>query len=469
MKRFAMKKGKRAGSPGIRKSISKKLAKADQQTLWHPFTQMEEWLASPPLIIERGKGTWLWDIEGNRYLDGFSSVWVNLHGHRKKELDQAIKNQLKKIAHSTFLGLSNVPAVLLASRLIEIAPKGLTRVFYSDNGATAVEIAIKMAHQYWSHRGGKYRSKTKILALHNAYHGDTLGAMSIGGIPLFQDAFRPLYFATYKAPSPYCYRCPVGLEFPSCKIACAAPMEEMLAAHHSEISAVVLEPGFQAAGGMIPLPPGYLSRVRKLTLKYDVLLILDEVATGFGRTGKMFASEHESVRPDLMALAKGLTGGYLPLAATLATEEIFSAFLGPYESFKTFFHGHSYTGNQLGCAVALENLDIFEKEKVLEKLQPKIDLMKTLLAGFQELSSVGDIRQVGFVGIIELVENKTTRSPFPLKEKKGIRVCLEARRLGLLIRPLGNILALIPPLSTTPGELKRMFAILRKSIEAIFP
>jgi adenosylmethionine-8-amino-7-oxononanoate aminotransferase len=446
---------------------ARRLMRDDHSTLWHPFTQMQEWLSEPPLIIKKGKGVYLWDIEGKKYLDGNSSIWVNLHGHQKKEINMAIAHQLKAIAHSTFLGLSNIPAIQLAKKLIEIAPKGLSRVFYSDNGSTAVEIALKMAYQFWQHRGGPFQKKRKFLTLYNAYHGDTIGTMSVGGISLFQDLFRPLFYPVFKIESPYCYRCPLALTYPDCRIACLESMEKLLINHHEEIAAILMEPGIQAAGGMIVLPPGYLKRVKELSRQYGVLLILDEVATGFGRTGKMFASEHEGVSPDLMAVAKGLTGGYLPLAATLATEEIFQAFSGPYDSFKTFFHGHSYTGNQLGCAAAIANLEIFKKEGTLIKLQKKIGLLKNLLEPFNGMDFAGNVRQTGLIGIVELVKNKKTGEPFPLKDKMGIKVCQEARNRGLLIRPLGNILVLIPPLSSSAGQIKKMVKILREAIEAI--
>lgn len=444
----------------------KQLIGIDHQYLWHPFTQMQEWLTEEPLIIEKGEGIYLWDIDGNRYYDGYSSVWVNIHGHQKNEINQAIENQLKKIAHSTFLGLSNIPAIQLAEKLIGIAPKNLSRVFYSDNGSTALEVALKMAYQYWRHQGGSFKKKSKFITLYNGYHGDTIGTMSLGGIPLFQDLFKTLYFSTYKIESPYCYRCPLNLEYPACRLACLDSMENILALHHEEIAAIVMEPGIQAAGGMIVLPAGYLQKIRDLSTQYNVLLILDEVATAFGRTGKMFASEHENVSPDLLAIAKGLTGGYLPLAATLTTEKIFEAFLGRYEEFKTFFHGHSYTGNQLGSAAALANLEIFEKEETLKHLEKKILLMRRLLSSFNDLQPVGDIRQIGLIGAIELVKDKKKKTPYPLNEKRGIEVCREARKRGLLIRPLGNVLVLIPPLSTSEEELTDMLSILKESILA---
>ncbi|HET6370863.1 MAG TPA: adenosylmethionine--8-amino-7-oxononanoate transaminase, partial [Nitrospiria bacterium] len=323
-----------------------RLKRLDHKHIWHPFTQMKEWEGEEPLVIESGRGNYLIDSRGRRYLDGVSSIWVNLHGHRKGAIDRAIKKQLDRIAHSTLLGLTHPPAALLAAELVRLSPRGLTRVFYSDNGSTAVEVAIKMAFQYWRHLGE--RKKATFVSLANAYHGDTVGSVSVGGIDLFHGAFRPLLFKTLKAPSAYCYRCPLDLAYPGCDLACAEEIGKILRKHQGKIAALVVEPLVQAAAGMIMPPRGHLKRLRALCDEFDVLLIVDEVATGFGRTGKMFACQHEGVTPDLMAIAKGLTGGYLPLAATLTTEKIYRAFLGDYSEFKTFFHGHSYTGNPLG-------------------------------------------------------------------------------------------------------------------------
>jgi adenosylmethionine-8-amino-7-oxononanoate aminotransferase len=426
---------------------------------------MQEWEQEKPLIIEKGKGSYLIDTDGKKYLDGTSSIWVNLHGHRHPALDRAIKKQLDKIAHSTFLGLSNPPAIQLARALIRIAPKGLTRVFYSDNGSTAVEVALKMAVQYWQQRRPEAGSKNTFLHLKLAYHGDTIGAVSVGNIKLFHSRFTSLLFPTVEADPPYCYRCPLSLTYPSCQMACLDPIERIIKERHRELAGFIIEPLVQAAAGMVTAPSGYLKRVRELCTRYHVLLIADEVATGFGRTGKMFACQHEGVTPDLMAISKGLTGGYMPLAATLTTEEIYKGFLGTYEDFKAFFHGHSYTGNPLGCAVALASLDVFREDKTLARLQPKIKAMARLLQPLWQLPHVGDIRQRGFMAAIELVEDKETRKPYPLEERVGHRVTMEARRRGLLLRPIGNVIILIPPLSTSLPELRRMVKILQASIE----
>ena len=450
-----------------KKNRTTTLTNWDRTYLWHPFTQMQEWEQEEPLIIERGKGPYLIDTEGKRYLDGTSSVWVNLHGHRHPSLDRAMKNQLDRLAHSTLLGLSNPPAIQLARELIRIAPKGLKRVFYSDNGSTAVEVALKMAVQYWQQRRPEAGPKHTFLHLKLAYHGDTIGAVSVGNIELFHSRFKALLFPTLEADPPYCYRCPLNLAYPSCQMACLDPIERILKERHRELAGFIIEPLVQAAAGMITAPPGYLKKVRELCTRYDVLLIADEVATGFGRTGKMFACQHEGVTPDLMATSKGLTGGYMPLAATLTTEEIYNAFLGTYEDFKTFFHGHSYTGNPLGCAVALANLEVFRKEKTLARLQPKIKTMARLLEPLWQLPHVGDIRQRGFMAAIELVADKKTRKPYPLEARMGHRVTAEARRRGLLLRPLGHIMVLMPPLSTDDRTLTRMVAILHQSIATV--
>ena len=439
----------------------------DRRYLWHPFTQQREWEKTPALIIGRARGIYLEDLEGRQYIDGVSSIWVNLHGHRKPALDRALTAQLRRVAHSTLLGLSNIPAIELGKQLIQLAPPGLSRVFYSDNGSTAVEIALKMAFQYWQLKGHAFQKKTKFLHLGQAYHGDTVGSVSVGGIPVFHERYRPLLFPTFEAHPPYCYRCPLGLTYPRCRMACADAVEDILKRRHEEIAAIVVEPMLLAAGGMITMPPGYLRRLRGMATRYGVLLIADEVATGFGRTGRMFACEHEGVRPDLMAVSKGLTGGYLPLAATLTTERVYRQFLGRYEEFKAFFHGHSYTGNPLGCAVALANLEVFARERTLAKLQPKIEALRKMLRALSQHPHVGDVRQVGFMAGIELVRDRTTKEPYPLVERVGMRVTDEARRLGLILRPLGNIIVLMPPLSTTAKELRAMVEIVRKSIAAV--
>jgi len=439
----------------------------DKQYLWHPFTQMSDWEKEPQIVVESGNGSTLIDIRGKRYLDGVSSLWVTVHGHRKKEIDRAVSAQLKKIAHSTLLGLSNVPAVLLAEKLIQIAPPGLSKVFYSDSGSTAVEIGLKITFQYWQQKGQAFRSKTGFISLKEAYHGDTIGSVSVGGIDLFHEIYKPLLFHSRKIDPPHCYRCALGKTYPACGLACAQQAEEVLRSHGRETAALIIEPLVQGAAGMLVSPPGYLRRIRELCTKYNVLMIADEVATGFGRTGKMFACEHEGVSPDIMCVAKGITGGYLPLAATLTTGEIYRGFLGEYRELRTFFHGHTYTGNPLACAAAIANIDLFKKEKTLRKLEPKIAYLFEQMGRLKRLKHVGDIRQKGFMAGIELVKDRETKEPYPLEDKMGIRVILECRKKGLIIRPLGNVIVLMPPFSISMKELKRIMDIVYAAIKNV--
>lgn len=449
------------------KERNRRLEEEDKTYLWHPFTQMKYWAGERPLIIEKGEGCYLIDIYGNRYLDGVSSIWVNLHGHRRPEIDRAINEQLKKISHSTLLGLSNPPAIELGKKLVEITPAGLSRVFYSDNGSTAVEISLKIALQYWQQKGEEFRGKTKFISFTNAYHGDTLGSVSVGGIDLFHQTFKPLLFPTFKAEYPYCYRCSREKGYPSCDLACLSQVKELIEAHHQEIAALIIEPLVQGAAGMIVSPPDFLRRIRELCTKNNILMIADEVATGFGRTGRMFACEHEDVSPEIMAVAKGLTGGSLPLAATLTTEEIYRGFLGDYREKKTFFHGHSYTGNPLSCAAALASLEIFAQERVLNKLVDKIAFLAERLKDLNQLPHVGEVRQKGFMVGIELVKDKETREEYEFEEKIGIRVTDEARKRGLITRPLGNVIVLMPPLSIDFKELREIVDVTYESIKRV--
>jgi adenosylmethionine---8-amino-7-oxononanoate aminotransferase len=414
------------------------LADKDRRYVWHPFTQMRDWVAAEPLIIAAADGNELIDADGRRYLDGVSSLWVTVHGHRKKEIDDAVRAQLDKVAHSTLLGLANVPSIELAERLVKIAPQGLSRVFYSDSGSTAVEVALKIAFQYQKQRG--HAAKQKFLALTEAYHGDTVGAVSVGGIDLFHQIFHPLLFNVLRvAPT-------------------IDAIEAMLSKHAHELAAFVVEPLVQGAAGMLMQPPGFLKAARELCSKHDVLLICDEVATGFGRTGTMFASEQEGVAPDLMCLAKGISGGYLPLAATLATEQIYSAFLGQYEQKLTFFHGHTYTGNPLACATGIASLEVFEKERVLESLQPKIARLHARLdEQLRPLKPVVEIRRRGMMIGVEL-------GPYAYDAAMGARVCLDVRKRGVILRPLGNVIVMMPPLSITEAEIDRLVEAARASI-----
>src|SRR5438874_6770077 len=365
----------------------------DRDHVWHPFTPMQTYAGERPITIERAQGCMLVDLDGNEYIDGVSSLWCNVHGHHVPQLDQAIRDQLDQVAHSTLLGLANVPSIRLARRLVELAPAGHSHVFFSDDGATAVEVALKMAFQYWRQCPQPRPQKTKFLALQGAYHGDTLGDVSVGDLGRFHHLFAPLLFPTVRAPQHYCYRCPLGLERSRCQIDCAEALENLVRDHADSLAAVVIEPLMQGAAGMIVAPEGYLRRVREVTRKYNVLLIADEVAVGIGRTGTLFACEREGVTPDFLCIAKGLTGGYLPLAATLTTDEVYRAFLGKPEDGRTFYHGHTYTGNPLGAAVALASLELMERNGVLAGVRERAERLQEHLDRIARLPVVGDVRR----------------------------------------------------------------------------
>lgn len=437
-----------------------RLAAMNKDHLWHPFTQMKDYNNSDPLIIERGEGIMLYDVQGRAYYDGFSSVWLNVHGHNVPELNQAITEQLGRVAHSTLLGMANVPAIELAEKLVGITPEGLNKVFYSDSGATGVEIAIKMAFQYWHNKG--IRGKTKFITMNQAYHGDTVGAVSVGAIPLYHDVFRPMLFPSHVIPYPYAYRHEGG-ETGALEDTLTA-LRNLLETRADEIAALIVEPIVQGASGIIVMPTGCLSQMATLCREYGVLLIADEVATGFGRTGAMFACDLEDVSPDLMVIGKGLTGGYLPVAATLATDEVYGAFYAEYQEQKTFFHGHSYTGNPLGCAVALASLKLFEEGIMVEGVRAKASFVERKLAALKDRPHVGEIRQIGLLVGIELVRDKVTREPYDWADRIGVRTSQRARELGMLTRPLGNVIVFIPPLSSSETELDTMIDILAESI-----
>jgi len=443
------------------------LRKYDSDYLWHPFTQMSEWEAADNLVITRGEGSYLIDSDGNRYLDGVAAIWTNVHGHCRKEINEAIKVQVDRLEHSTLLGLTNDRAALLAKRLIDIAPTGLAKVFYSDNGSTAVEIGVKMAFQYQNQTGSPGR--TKFIAFDNAYHGDTVGAMSVGGIDIYHEVYEPLLFPTIKAPSPYCYRCSLTEDrnSESCGKLCLKELERLMEQHSHELAGLVIEPAVQGAGGMIVQPAGFLKTVRELCDRFDVLMIADEVAVGFGRTGAMFACQKAGITPDILALSKGISAGYLPLAATLTTRKVYDAFWGAYSDLRTFFHGHTFTGNPIACAAALASLDIFESEHLLDALVPKIAYLIERLQSLLKLPHVGDVRHEGMIGGIELVQDKETRQPYCWEDRVGVRVCLEARKHGLFLRPLGNVIVVFPPLSISLDELKLLMDGIEASIQLV--
>jgi adenosylmethionine-8-amino-7-oxononanoate aminotransferase len=417
------------------------LAELDRRYIWHPFTQQQGWLAEDAPIIRSAEGCFLTDTDGKEYLDGVSSLWCNVHGHRHPVIDRAVREQLDRVSHTTMLGLSHEPAILLAQRLVELAPERLTRVFYSDSGSTATEIALKIAFQHHQQSGSPQR--TRFLSLKDAYHGDTIGAVSAGGIDLFHATYGPLLFDTLKTT-------PGDLD----------QLDSIFEAHGHELAAMIMEPLVQGAAGMIVHPNGFLRRVRELCDKHGVLLILDEVATGFGRTGTMFACQQEGVEPDIMCVAKGLTGGYLPLAATLTTEKIYSSFLGDHTDGKTFFHGHTYTGNPLACAAAIATLDVFEKEQTMDHVADLCVLIGGLLDPIAALPRVAEVRRRGLMVGIQL-------DGFPEESRAGHQVTLAARRRGAIIRPLGDTVVLMPPLAISTDELRRLIDITGESIAEV--
>ncbi|NIO09188.1 MAG: adenosylmethionine--8-amino-7-oxononanoate transaminase [Deltaproteobacteria bacterium] len=442
------------------------LKRLDHTYLWHPFTQMQEWMMEDPCIIAGGEGCTLVDVQGHRYIDGVSSLWCNVHGHRRRELDEAVERQLDSMAHSTFLGLSHVPGIRLAEKLIQLAPPGLHRVFYSDDGATAVESALKIAFQYWQLKGETHR--TQFVTLEESYHGDTLGAVSLGYSETFHRFYRPLLFSALRINPPHIFRYFQGMSEPEAMQAALTEAEEKISREKDSLAALIIEPLMQGAAGMWSQPRGYLGSLVDICRRNGILVIVDEVATGFGRTGRMFACEHEQVSPDLLCLAKGLTGGYLPLAATLVREEIFSAFLGEYHEFKAFFHGHTYTGNPLGCAVALASLMLFETDGTLDRMQPRIDYLRARLEkDFKPLTHVGDVRQWGFMVGIQLVADREGLKAYPPESRTAHRVILEARSRGVIVRPLGDVIILMPPLCISDRELKTLLDVVHESIRRV--
>ena len=437
------------------------LAAWDRRYVWHPFTQMGEY---EPLVIDRGEGRTLYDVQGRPYLDAVSSLWCNVHGHNHPRLNQAIIDQAGRLAHCTLLGASNPPAIELARRLVELSPTGLEHVFFSSDGASSVEAALKIAFQYWHQCPNPRPEKTCYAALADAYHGDTLGAVSVGGVDRFNALFEPLLFEVVRIPAPDMYRLPRGVAPEAALDHYLAAAERVLAQHHRRLAALVMEPLVQCAAGILVHPPGYLRGIAELCRRYDVLLIADEVAVGFGRTGTLFACEQEGVTPDLMCLAKGVTGGYLPLAATLATESVYQAFLGTYADSKSFFHGHTYGGNPLAAAVALASLDLFDEEQTLARLPEKIDCLTEHLRQIARRPHVGDVRQCGLIGGIELVRDRASAEPYDWSEKRGLDVCRQALARGVLARPLGNVLVVMPPLAITLDEIDRIMLALDESI-----
>jgi len=445
--------------------MNSQLRQADQRHFWHPFTQMKEYEAETPLVIEKAEGVYLYDDHGKRYLDGIACWWVNLVGHRHPRLDRALKAQIDRFSHVATASLTHAPAIRVAEALAQVLPTGLTRVFYSDDGSTAVETALKMVFQYWQNQGQKQR--TRFIALEHAYHGDTIGAVSLGAVPIYHEVFKPMLFPVHHAPSPAACVAPLGVDPVTHRKAAFAALKGYVEAHGEEVAGILVEPLIQAAAGMYMYDAAYLKDVRALCDLHGIPMIADEVAVGFGRTGKMFACEHAGITPDVICLSKALTGGYLPMGITVATDAIFDVFYADYASHKTFFHGHSYTGNPLGCALALEVLAIFREEGLIEGLQPR---MKALGETFDHLGTlpwVGDVRQQGMIAALNLYADPATRQAFELDRRVGYRVCKEALARGLYVRPLGEVLYLLPPLSITPEEIRWCGEVFEASIKAV--
>ncbi|MEZ0324096.1 MAG: adenosylmethionine--8-amino-7-oxononanoate transaminase [Hydrogenothermaceae bacterium] len=446
-----------------------KIVEWDKEYFWHPFTQMKVYREEDNVIVERGEGNYIIDIYGNKYLDGVASLWCNVHGHNHPKLNQAICDQVSKIAHFTTLGASNVPAVLLAKKLVDITPSSLKKVFYSEDGSEAMEIAIKIAYHYWHNKG--HKEKNKFITLSEAYHGDTIGSVSVGGINIFHDKYKPLLFDVYKLPSPYLRAVEIAgrekaLERETTK-KLIEEVEEFVFQHHQTVAGFVLEAGVQGAAGILPFPEGYLKEIERICREYNILMIVDEVATGFGRTGEMFASIKEGVNPDIMAMGKGITGGYLPLAATLTTDEIFNIFLGEFGEAKHFYHGHTYTGNPIACNVALANIDIFEEEKTLNRVKERIKQLSDRLKEFWDLKHVGDVRQYGLMAGVELVKDKKTMEPFDYGLRTGFKIARKMLKRGIWVRPLGDVMVIMPPLSITEEELDYFLDSLKDSIREL--
>lgn len=431
--------------------------KKDLKYIWHPYTQMKDCQKLPPILIKKAKGIKLFDSAGNYYYDTISSWWCNVHGHNHHKINKAINQQLKNFAHILFAGFTHEPAIALAEKLVKITPKNLTKVFFSDNGSTAVEVALKMSFQYWHNIGEK--NKQKFICLDYGYHGDTIGTMSVAATGLFNQIFKPLFFSSYKIPSPYCYRCPIKKEKISCQIGCLKPLEKLLQDKHQEIAGLIIEPMVLAAGGMIVYPAEYLAKLATLTKKYNIHLIFDEVATGFGRSGKMFAFEYVGATPDFLCLSKGLTSGYLPLAVTLTTQKIAQAFYADYEKKKTFYHGHTYTANPVACTAALASLDIFRQEHTLEKIKKIIPIFHQGLEQFRSIDIVGDARAIGLIGAIELVKNKETKEAFSFNQRIGYKIYQDGLKQHLVLRPLGNIIYFYLPLCVTKSQVSKILQI----------
>ena len=443
------------------------LIQKDLKYVWHPDTQMKQYEGAnyKPTLIERGDGIYVIDSDGNRYIDAVSSWWVNTLGHCVPRLNQVLLEQANKIEHVLLADFTHRPAIELAERLVNLAGKPFSKVFYSDDGSTAVEVAIKMAYQYWYQQGQP--QKKYFVSMTDSYHGDTLGSVSVGGIDIYKKIFNPLVFETLKVPAPYCYRCPKGCTKSNCNIDCLKDVVKLFKEKHNEIAAIIVEPLVQGAAGMRVYPAEYLTRLRVLCDEYDILLIDDEVAMAFGRTGKYFAFEHAKIKPDIFCVAKGITAGYIPLAATITTDKIYNAFYDDFSKLKTFYHGHSFTGNPIACSVAVETLKIMKKAKIIDNLTFKIEVFRQSLQKFKQLKHVGDIRHIGMIGAVELVKDRKTKEPYKFTDRIGHRVFLQAMKTGAILRPIGNVIYFMPPLIISEDEIEKMTEIAYRAIKMV--
>ncbi len=443
----------------------KEILELDRRHIWHPCTQEKDLETLPPIPISHGKGSFLYDFDGNRYIDGVSSWWVNLFGHSHPSLNRALTEQAEKVSHHIFAGFTHEPAALLTASLCAIAPTGLNKVFFTDNGSAAVEAALKMSFQYWQQVGSP--TKTRFVSISEAYHGETIGALSVGGCELYREVYRPILLDEFQVQGPDCYRCPYGLTRDTCQAECFAAMEELVEREHAQIAAVIIEPLIQGAAGMRIYPPVYLTKLRELCDRCQVHYIADEIAVGFGRTGKMFANHHAGVSPDILCLSKGITGGYMPLAVVMTTQQIYDAFYDDYQSLKAFLHSHSYSGNPLACAVACEVLNIFRDEQILQKLEPKMAVLDAAVDRFEALPHIGEFRRCGMVAAVEMVQNKNLKTPYPWQQRRGYEVYQKALSKGALLRPLGNVIYFMPALNIEEQTLQELLDIAFEAVVTV--
>lgn len=426
----------------------------DLAVLWHPCTQMKDHETFPIIPIKKGQGVWLEDFDGNRYLDAISSWWVNLFGHANPTINAALKDQLDTLEHVIFAGFTHESAIKLAEKLVEVTPEGLNRCFYADNGSAAVEVALKMSFHYWRNLG--LTQKTKFITLENSYHGETLGALAVGNVPLYKETYASLLMDVITVPSPDCYYRESGESWAEYSLRRFELMESTLRDHADSVCAVIIEPLVQCAGNMRMYDPVYLKLLREACDKYQVHLIADEIAVGFGRTGTLFACEQAAITPDFMCLSKGLTGGYLPLSAVMTTDDIYQAFYDDYQKLTAFLHSHSYTGNALACRAGLATLEIFQQQDIITKNQTLAKTLATVATRFHDHPYVAEVRQTGMIVAIELVKNKLTREPYPWQERRGLRVYQYALSKGVLLRPLGNVIYFMPPYVINEDEIQLM-------------